>query len=357
MLNFTVGPVMSDEDILSIGSEQVPYFRTPEFSNLMLENERLIKKFSRANEESRAVFITGSGTASMESVVMNCFNENDRVLIVNGGSFGHRFVELCQIHHIPYDEILCTTGKTLRKEQLESYDGKKYSGFIVNVHETSTGVHYDMNMISDYCKKNKLFLVVDAISSFLADDFDMAKLGVDVMITGSQKALACPPGISIIVLSKNAIERIESNDCRCMYLNLKSALKNGERGQTPFTPAVGILRQIHKRLNQIEDNGGIEAETQKIRSLAEDFREKIKDLPLEIVSDSMSNAVTPLHPINVSAYDVFTILKDEYNIWVCPNGGELADKIFRVGHIGALTKEDNTTLINALHDLVNRGLL
>lgn len=357
MLNFTVGPVMADEAILSTGAEQVPYFRTQEFSNLMFENERLIKKFSKASENSRAVFITGSGTASMEAVIMNCFNENDRVLIVNGGSFGHRFVELCQIHHIPYDEILCTTGKTLRKEQLESYDGKKYSGFLVNVHETSTGVHYDMNMISEFCKKNRLFLVVDAISSFLADDFDMENLGVDVMITGSQKALACPPGISIIVLSKNAIRRIESNDCQCMYLNLKSALKNGERGQTPFTPAVGILRQIHKRLNQIEDNGGVETETQKIQSLAEDFREKIKDLPLEIVSDSMSNAVTPLHPLNVSAYDVFMILKDEYNIWVCPNGGELADKIFRVGHIGALTKEDNTTLINALHDLVNRGLL
>lgn len=69
--------------------------------------------------------------------------------------------------------------------------------------------------------------------------------GVDVMITGSQKALACPPGISIIVLSTNAVGRIESNDCQCMYLNLKSSLKNGERGQTPFTPAVGILRQIH----------------------------------------------------------------------------------------------------------------
>lgn len=225
MLNFTVGPVMSDDDILSIGSEQVPYFRTPEFSNLMLENERLIKKFSKASEDSRAVFITGSGTASMEAVIMNCFNENDKVLIVNGGSFGHRFVELCQIHHIPYDEILCTTGKTLRKEQLERYDGKKYSGFLVNVHETSTGVHYDMNMISDFCKKNRLFLVVDAISSFLADDFDMENLGVDVMITGSQKALACPPGISIVVLSKNAVGRIESNDCQCMYLNLKSAIK------------------------------------------------------------------------------------------------------------------------------------
>ena len=71
----------------------------------------------------------------------------------------------------------------------------------------------------------------------------------------------------------------------------------------------------------------------------------------------MSNAVTPLHPLNVSAYQVFTTLKDEYGIWVCPNGGELADKIFRVGHIGALTKEDNTTLVNALRDMQKRGLL
>lgn len=110
MLNFTVGPVMSDDDILSIGSEQVPYFRTPEFSNLMFENERLIKNLVK-QVKIRAVFITGSGTASMEAVIMNCFNENDKVLIVNGGSFGHRFVELCQIHHIPYDEIFCTTGK------------------------------------------------------------------------------------------------------------------------------------------------------------------------------------------------------------------------------------------------------
>ena len=82
-----------------------------------------------------------------------------------------------------------------------------------------------------------------------------------------------------------------------------------------------------------------------------------EDLPLEIVSESMSYAVTPLHPLNASAYDIFTILKDEYGIWICPNGGSLAEKIFRVGHIGALTPEDNTTLVNALKDLQKRGLL
>ncbi len=357
MLNFTVGPVMSSDIVRSIGAEQVPYFRTPEFSEIMFENEKLMKEFAGAEDDARVVFITGSGTASMEAAVMNVFDESDKVLVVNGGSFGHRFVELCQIHDIPYEEIKLDAGKALTKEQLYKYDKKGFTGFLVNIHETSTGVHYDIEMISEFCKANGIFLIVDAISSFLADEFNMAKLGVQVMITGSQKALACPPGVSVIVLSTDAVKRIEIREVKCMYLNLKSALKNGERGQTPFTPAVGILRQINARLKEIKAAGGVESEIAKIADLASDFREKIKGLPFEICSEAMSNAVTPLHPLNVSAYDIFTTLKDEYHIWVCPNGGELADKIFRVGHIGALTKEDNTTLINAMKDMQVRGLL
>lgn len=357
MLNFTVGPVMSDDLVCSVGAEQVPYFRTPEFSDIMLENERLMKKFAKANADARAVFITGSGTASMEAAVLNLFDSSDRVLIVNGGSFGHRFVELCEIYTIPYEEIKLKPGESLKREHLDAYDGGEFTGFLVNVHETSTGVHYDMEMISRFCKKNELFLVVDAISSFLADEFDMNELGVQVMITGSQKALACPPGVSIIVLSPEAVQRVEQRDVKCMYLNLKSALKNGERGQTPFTPAVGILRQINARLKAIEASGGVEGERQRIAAIAQDFREKIKGLPFEITSESLSNAVTPLHPLNVSAYDLFTVLKDKYGIWICPNGGQLKDSIFRVGHIGALTKEDNTSLINAFKDLQQRGLL
>ena len=357
MLNFTVGPVMSSDVVRSIGAEQVPYFRTPEFSEILLENERLIKEFANAESDARVVFITGSGTASMEAAVMNVFDLDDKVLVVNGGSFGHRFVELCQIYEIPYEEIKLDMGKALTREQLYQYDQKGFTGFLVNIHETSTGVHYDIEMISEFCKANGIFLVVDAISSFLADEFNMAKLGVRIMITGSQKALACPPGVSVIVISPEAVDRIESRNVKCMYLNLRSALKNGERGQTPFTPAVGILRQINARLKGIKTAGGVSSEIARIESIANDFREKIKNLPFEICSEAMSNAVTPIHPRNVSAYDVFTTLKNEYNIWVCPNGGELSDKIFRVGHIGALTKDDNTTLVNALKEMQARGLL
>ena len=268
MINFTVGPVQSSDIVHVIGAKDVPYFRTAEFSEIMLENERLMLKFVNAPTGARAVFITGSGTASMEAVVMNVLTPDDRSLVVNGGSFGHRFCQLCEVHGVPHDEIRLEAGKGLRREDLinaekqrrreaendgggEQEKEVKYTAFLVNKHETSTGVHYDMGLISDFCRKNNLLLIVDNISSFLCDEFDMAALGADVMITGSQKALACPPGVSIIVLSPRALERVSRNDPKCMYFDLKDALKDQERGQTPFTPAVGTWLQIHARLTEI----------------------------------------------------------------------------------------------------------
>ena len=357
MINFTVGPVQSREKVRSIGAEQVPYFRTPEFSDLMKENEKLMKKFAKASDDSRVVFITGSGTASMEACVMNLFTSEDKVLVVNGGSFGNRFVQLCEIHDVPHEVIALEKGKTLTREELYKYDGMGFTGFLVNMHETSTGVLYDIDMISEFCKKNDIFLLVDAISAFLANPINVKEQHVGAMITGSQKALACPPGISVIVLSPEAIERIERNKVKSMYFDLQDALKNGERGQTPFTPAVAILIQINERLKEIEAQGGVESEIKRIATLAEDFRTKIKELPFEIMSESLSNAVTPLHPTTASAYDIFTTLKDEYEIWVCPNGGDLADTLFRVGHIGYLTEADNDALIHALEDMKKRGLI
>ena len=357
MINFTVGPVMSSDKVRSIGADHVPYFRTPEFSKIMLENESLIKKFAKASNDSRVVFITGSGTASMEATIMNTLTPTDKAIVINGGSFGHRFVELLELHEVPFSEIKLDYGKALKPEMLQEYDGKDYTAFVVNLHETSTGVLYDINMISEFCKRNNLFLIVDAISCFLTDPFDMEKHGIDVMITGSQKALACPPGISIITLSPNALARVAKSKTKCMYFDLKDALKNGERGQTPFTPAVGTLLQINARLKEIEEQGGVESEIKRIGDLASYFRNSIKDLPFERFTESESNAVTALHPTTANAYDIFSIIKDEYNMWICPNGGDMRDKVFRVGHIGYLHKKDYDLLITAFKDLQQRGII
>ena len=357
MLNFTVGPVMSSDAVRAIGAEQIPYFRTSEFSAIMLENERYMLEYAKAPDCSRAVFMTCSSTGSMEAVVMNCFTKNDKVLVINGGSFGHRFVELCEIHEVPYVALELEHGKKLTKEILYEYDGQEFTGLLVNVDETSTAVLYDTVMIGEFCKKNNIFFVCDCVSSFLADPFNMAECGADVMITGSQKVLACPPGISIIVLAPRGVERVLKSKAKTMYFNLQDALKNQERGQTPFTPAVGILLQINERLKEIKRNGGADAEVARVAAQAADFREKIKYMPFELVSESPANGVTSVHPTTANAYEIFLKLKDKYGIWICPNGGDMKDTIFRVGHIGALTHEDNDTLIAAFKDLQKRGLL
>ena len=357
MLNFTIGPVMSSEKVCSVGGEQVPYFRTQEFSNLMLENEQLMLKFAKAPEGSKTVFMTNSSTGSMEAVVMNCFSHDDKVLVIDGGSFGHRFVELCKIHDILHTVLYLNRGQKLTKKRLYEYDKKGFTGLLVNIDETSTGVLYDSEMIGGFCKKNNIFYVCDCVSSFLADPFDMASCGANVMITGSQKVLACPPGISIVVLNPFAVERVRNMQVKSMYFNLADALDNMERGQTPFTPAVGILKQINTRLKEIDAVGGADTEVARIAGQAEDFRSKIKELPFKFVSESPANGVTALHPINADAYKMFEILKDEYDIWICPNSGDMKHTVFRVGHIGYLSYANNTTLINALKDIQKRGLL
>ncbi|MBR4173853.1 MAG: alanine--glyoxylate aminotransferase family protein [Lachnospiraceae bacterium] len=354
MLNFTVGPVMSDPEIIEVANKSTPYFRTPEFSEIIKENEKLMLGFLHAPKGSRVVFLTASGTGSMESTVMNILSDDDRVIVINGGSFGKRFVDLCELHERKYTEVKCEFGHALRPEQLKGLED--HSALLVNMDETSSGVLYDMEMISSFCRANGILLIVDAISAFIADELDMEKLGAAAVITGSQKALAVQPGISVIALAPVALERVERNKEKCMYLSLKEALRDGVRGQTPFTPAVTTLLQINKRLKMISESGFAKA-GEEIADIARIFREGIKDLPFEQVSEAPSNAVTSLRPVHGRAKEIVRILKDEYDIWVCPNGGEMADKVFRVGHIGYITKEDIQKLIDALHDMNDRGLL
>lgn len=354
MINFTVGPVQESDEVLAIGGQRTPYFRNQSFSTLMLENESMMIELARAPKDARVVFLTASGTGAMEAAVMNSFDQTDRVLVVNGGGFGHRFAELCAIHQIPYTEIHVPMDESLTAEMLMPFDGNGYTGFLINMHETSIGKLYDMKLVSDFCKRNGLFLVVDAVSAFLADEIDMAGWEIDVLLTGSQKALATPPGVSIIVMAPRAVKRINGRTVQSMYFDIKDALKNGERGQTPFTPAVNTLRQIHSRMKLLVEQG-VETETARIADLAADFRQRIMDLPFEIASPSLSNAVTPLFSYEMPATQIFETLERDYDIWICPNGGELKDKLFRVGHLGALTIEDNIKLVQALREILHTG--
>ena len=126
MINFTVGPVMSSKAVLAIGAEQVPYFRTSEFSEMMLENECLIKKFAHTTDNSRVAFMTCSGSGGMETAIMNTLSPEDKAIVVNGGSFGHRIVQICQIHNIPFTEIIPEFGHDVTSDILQPFEGQGY---------------------------------------------------------------------------------------------------------------------------------------------------------------------------------------------------------------------------------------
>lgn len=338
-------------ETLSVSGEQLPYFRTDEFSSLMKESEVLLKEMIGTSSKSKVAFLTASGTGAMEAAISNVFTSKDHVLVINGGSFGKRFEEICECHSIPYDSLILEYGEVLSSEHLEKFDGMGITGVLVNIDETSTGQLYDVGIISDFCKRNGSFLIVDAISSFLADEYMMDRMGIDLTILSSQKALSLSPGISIVVMNARIFdERISNNKSPIYYLDLSNHVRNMERGQTPFTPAVGILLELNEMLKRVHDEG-VNVKVSRTRELAFYFREKALEIGLKIPDYPLSNAVTPVL-FDGNAQEVYHKLRDSYGITVTPSGGDLKERMLRVGHLGNLTQEDYDHLLNALKEIL-----
>jgi len=347
---FTPGPVKMPKEVLEIGAKQTPYFRNDKFSQVVLECEEMLLEMLNAPDGSRVVFLTASGTAGMEAVVMNLFSKDDSAIVVNGGGFGQRFVNLCKSYSVDFKEI---EPKDNLANISTIVDATNKNSFIVNAHETSIGLLYDLQAIGNFCKANNLLNIVDAISMFTTDEIDMQKHHINCVIISSQKGLALPPGLTMVVLDKKAQERVI--DVKSHYFNFKNYLKDGKRGQTPYTPAVTIILQLQARLKQIKQYGGVKSTIQKAKELAFYFRKQIKDLPLKFYTPYMPNAMTALMPTNnISARKIVDDFENNYKSILCPNGGELSNKVFRIGHMGDLDKKDIDILIKQLKDYYKR---
>jgi aspartate aminotransferase-like enzyme len=338
---------MMSEDILRSGSDPLPYFRTEAFSRTLLDCEALLLRLLNAPVGHRVVFLTASGTAAMEAALSG-FGADDAILVINAGAFGERFVELCRFHGLPHSELVVAPGGPL------SLDSKgPLTAVVACHHETTTGTLYNLAALDAFCRAKNALLVLDAISSFLADPIDLSRHSVDALIVSSQKGLALPPGLSMVVLSPRMIRKLEGRPARSYYLDLNRHLKDGARGQTPFTPAIGIVRQLEKRLQNLVKKGAA-AQVERTALLAQDFRKKIRGLPFALFSSNPSNALTALEPSSENARSALWYverLREDFGFYVCPNGGVLKDRVFRVGHLGDLTVRDNTLLVAALKKL------
>ncbi|WP_406535728.1 pyridoxal-phosphate-dependent aminotransferase family protein [Methanobrevibacter sp.] len=350
---FTIGPVEMYPETLEIGGKQVPYFRNDEFSNVVFSVNEGLKRLL-FNEDGEIVLLTSSGTGAMEATIMNCFTKEDNLIVIDGGSFGHRFTQICDVHEIPYEAVNVAFGETLTREMIEEKLGNdKFTGLLVNLDETSNGQLYDIKMLSDVCKENDLIFVVDAISAFLADEVNMDKYAIDAVILSSQKALSLAPGLSIVALSERMLKRVEVIDSKSIYFDFKDHLKNAERGQTPFTPAVRIIIELEDMVKRLEEKG-VDNIIKETNEIATYFRKRVKEIGLDYPSYPLSNAVTPIIFPDNNADVVYKELIKDYGFVVNPSGGDFAKSMFRVSHVGNQSIECCEALIRAISETLKK---
>ncbi|MCH2545914.1 MAG: aminotransferase class V-fold PLP-dependent enzyme, partial [Alphaproteobacteria bacterium] len=330
---FTPGPVNMSTRTLAIGALQLPYNRTEQFSQITFEIIKDLKYLF--GTQGDVVIFSASGTGAMEAVIFNFLDQSDKVLIVNGGVFGQRWVDLCIQHKIPFEQIILDPGQPISLEALDyRLSSQGYSTLLINAHETSTGLIYDTKAIGKLTQKYGVFFVVDAISTICADIFMMDEWHVDVSLLSTQKALALPPGLSFLALNKKAKLRLETKTCQSYYFDIKVYLANQSRGQMPFTPVIGHFMMLQERLKDIKLHG-IDFFVSRHSKLAEFFRKGLQGLPLSFLPNSPSNALTAIScPEDIDAFDLVKRLAAGFNCFVAPNGGDLKHRVFRVSHLG-----------------------
>lgn len=343
-----VFPGNIEEEILQINNGQIPYMRTAAFSALVKESEQMMLQLINC-KRGKVIFYTASGTGAMEAVVTNFVTLKKKAFIISGGSFGHRWKSLCDYYACPNEIFEVPFAKDIDYDKLESAIIESQPDvFLCQHHETSTGQLFNLKKISDICHKYNVSLVVDVISSFLADPLDMDALGIDICITSSQKGLNIAPGLSLIVLAESVQNLPYAH--KGYYFDFAENLKNLERGQTPYSPATTLFMQLHARL-KMDIEKGTNAIVDEVRDKAHYFRSLCKKNGWEVPAEVPSNCITGFF-VHKNGDILFNELLKQ-DIYIMPGG---TPHYFRVSHLGVQTKEDLDELAARIKEIENYKL-
>ncbi len=344
ILPFTF-PGLIEQEILDIGARQIPYMRTKEFSDLVLESQHLLNRFVD-NEEGKVIIYTASGTAAMESAVSNYASRFDRILVINGGTFGKRWKDICEYYHFECDVFNVDFGKDIDYNKLENVIKKnKYEILLCQHHETSSGQLYNLDNISEICRKHNVSLVVDAISSFLTDPFSMKKWNIDIVVLSTQKGLNLPPGLSMIFLSEKVIQN--GFQRKNFYLDIDENISNLKRGQTPYSPATTLYLQLHSRLKQLEREG-INATIIKVKENADYFRKMCDEMTWKLSAENPSSCITGFY---IEGGRKISEILAENGIYVMPGSNP---DLLRISHIGLQSKTELDFLVSEINRWKNK---
>ena len=349
------GPTPVPDDVFKAMTKQMIDHRGVEFAELMV---RLTGNLQRAFETTNDLFVlTSSGTGAMEAAITNTLSPGERVLAVTVGNFGDRFSKIASTHGADVNQLKFPEGQAADPEAIRQAlkDDPAITAVLVTHNETSTGITNDLETIAGIVKGefDKLILV-DAISSLGSIRLDVDGWDLDVVCAGSQKGWMCPPGLAMISVSERAWKAAESSTMPSFYFNLADAKKSLKIGQTPWTPAVSLLFGLDFAVQKMLASGDMQAVYDFHREIAGYTRKGLSDMGLELVAKEerfASNTVTAAFvPEGITDEALLSMLRDEYDIIAAEGRGLLAGRVFRIGHMGYVTKEDIDGVFDALRE-------
>ena len=341
-----VFPGNIDESIMAIGAQPFMYMRTNVFSEINKESEKILLDLIHY-PGGRTIIYTGSGTGAMSAVVENYCTTKRKAFVIDGGSFGHRWFQLCEYYAIPVVDYIVPFAKDIDYADLEmAVASEKPDVFLCQHHETSTGQLFNLKEISRICHKYNVSLVVDVISSFLAEELDMDELDIDICITSTQKGLNIPPGLSVLFFSRN-LDGYKFNH-RGYYWDFDDNFSNLKRGQTPFSPATILFLQLHARLKQLQAEGGEWKNIREVKHRALYFRELCKKYGWEVPAENPSMAVTGFQTKDTADRRIFNGLIEKFDTYIMPGS---VPGFYRVSHMGLQTDWELDQLAERIAEL------
>ncbi len=329
-------------------SQPIIHHRTPKFSKIFTEVRQGLKDlFGTKND---VLMLASSGTGAMEAAVSNLFSPGEKVLVVNGGKFGERWLKICQAFGVEPIEIKVEWGKAVKPEVIEKHLQvyPDIQAVLLQASETSTTALHPVREISKVTGKGPL-LIVDGITAVGVVPLPQDDWGVDVLLTGSQKALMLPPGLGFISMNDRAWKRTETAKCSRFYYDLRLEKKSQDKGETAFTPAISLILGLGAALKMIQEEG-LERVYVRHERLARATRAAAEALGLELLApENPSPVATAIRvPDGIDGNKFVDYLLSSMGIAFAGGQDHLVGKIVRIAHVGYMGAFDVLVAIGAL---------
>ncbi len=339
---FTPGPTPVPPEVLAAMAQPIIHHRGSDFRALYERCLGRLKEVFRT--ESDVLMFAASGTGGMESAVANLTAPGERVLVVAAGYFGERWAAIARAYGCDVEVLEYQWGETPSAEDVAARAEEAKAVFLTQS-ETSTGVVSDVQALTAAAHEAGALAVVDAVSSLGALPLETDAWEVDVVVSGSQKALMTPPGIAFVSASTEAWER--RGEAPRFYFDWQRTRDAQAKLDAAFTPAVSLVAGLDVALELLLRDGLDAAFAHHVR-LGRACREGVKAMGLELFSpdEERSAVVTAVYaPDGVDADELVKLLRDRHGITLAPGQGPLKGKVFRIGHIGWFDIFDITTAL------------